>query len=159
MTGYFPYASGIEIAQLVLAAVGVGVAFWRLWVAAQNGLAVVRDDRTDLRLFVADSAIFDELIRMFKHGLLLFAGVVSILLPPPNPYVDVQEQLQGFLLRMALILLTCAMVFNSVMQEYRRRQFIDKAREFDRTATPGEARSIKVGTSVGKITVNPTEQP
>ena len=121
-------AAWAELAQLLLALSGVALAFWRLWVAIENGLVITTAESTDLRRIVAETQVLGELFRLFAQGLLVAVGIVSVLLPPPH-YGETElapEMLQSFLTRMGLMTLTVTLVCDSLVQEYRRRQFLSQ---------------------------------
>lgn len=125
--GYLlPTASIVELIQMVLALIGVGLAFWKLWIAIENGLVITHTESTDLRRVVAETQVLGELFRLFQQGCLVAMGVISVLLPPPHPGITESpaESLQSALIRFGLISLSSVMVADSVVQEYRRRSFL-----------------------------------
>ena len=126
MGDLLPAASIVEMVQMVLALVGVGLAFWKLWIAIENGLVITHTESTDLRRVVAETQVLGELFRLFQQGCLVAMGVISVLLPPPHQGLAElpMESLQSALVRFGLITLTCVMVGDSAVQEYRRRAFL-----------------------------------
>ncbi len=129
MSDMLPSASIVELIQMLLAAIGVVLGFYRLWVSIENGLVITDTQSSDLRRVVAETQILGELFRLFQQGCLLAVGVVSVLLPPPHPdsVLAPPEQLQVFLVRLGLITLTVVMVLDSIVQELRRREFLARA--------------------------------
>ncbi len=123
---FLGFASWVEMLQLTLALFGATLGFWRLWIAIENGLLITDTDASDLRRVIAETQIIGELFKLFKQGLLVAIGVVSVLLPPPHYGLDepMTETMQGFLVRIGLILLTLAMVGDSLVQEFRRQRFL-----------------------------------
>ena len=124
ITVQFPYASSVELVQLLLALIAVALGFWRLWVSVENAIAITDTAPGDLRRLVAETLIFGELFRLFMYGCLLAIGVISVLLPPPE--VGYADSLQSLLVRFGLITLTLAMIADSLVQEYRRRLFYEQ---------------------------------
>lgn len=128
--GLFPYAAAIELWQFILAAIALLMGFWRLWIAIQNGLAILAVDGKDLRRVMAETQVIAELFRLFKLGVLVGIGGASILLPPPimdeRFYGDEEMtgSLQMTITRLGLIMLTAVMLVDSFVQEWRRRQFL-----------------------------------
>lgn len=129
MSDMLPTASIVELVQMSLAAFGVTLGFWKLWVAIENGLVITYTESTDLRRVVAETQILGEMFRLFQQGCLLAIGVISILLPPPESGIvpGPPEMLQVFLVRIGLMTLTIVMVMDSVVQEMRRREFLARA--------------------------------
>lgn len=130
-----PNASHIELLQMLLALVAVGLGFWRLWIAVENALAITSTSCTDLRRLIAGTQVIGELFRLFKYGCLLAIGIISVLLPPPDTSY-MEDSLQAVLVRFGLITITLTMIADSLMQEYRRRLFYEQMRENTAGAPP-----------------------
>jgi hypothetical protein len=122
------HASWMEILQLLTACIGMVLAMWSLWVAADDaieltGYGVLRD----LRRLVALGNLRGQMARCLAHSFLVAIGLVSVLLPPPPDVLasgrSLEEQ-DGFIL-VGLMLLTVLLTFDALMERRHRYVFMD----------------------------------
>jgi protein-S-isoprenylcysteine O-methyltransferase Ste14 len=121
------HASWLEVVQMFTACVGLILAMWALWIAADDaieltgGAGILRD----LRRLVALGNLRAQMARTLVHGLLVLIGMVMVMLPPPPDLVigtGVAEQ-DGFVL-VGLICITTVLTFDAMMDRRHRYVFM-----------------------------------
>lgn len=123
------YASGMEVVQLLSALTGLGLAMWGIWLAIEDAIELTDTPPEDLRRLIALGNMRGQLARMSVHGVLVFVGVVSILLPPPPVALqDVAAELeQSTFIRLGLILVTVILVLDAIFERRQRFVFTERA--------------------------------
>lgn len=140
------YASGMEVVQLIAALVGLALAMWGIWLAIEDAIELTDSPPEDLRRLVALGNMRGQLARMSVHGVLVFVGVVSILLPPPSPGPDVIPELeQATMIRLGLILVTTILVLDAVFERRQRYVFTERVGHVKHTSgTTGDVQDVSV---------------
>ena len=121
------YASAMEMMQLIFAIVGLALALWGIWLAAEDAIDLTDCPPGDLRRLVAIGNIRGQLARTVINGVLVFVGMVSVLLPPPSELPGTEAELQqSFLVRMGLVIVTIILATDAAMERRQRMLFMDK---------------------------------
>lgn len=160
------YASGMEVFQLLTAVVGLALAMWGIWLATEDAIELTDSPPDDLRRLIALGNMRGQMARLSVHGVLVFVGVVSILLPPPPPEVipgAVTELEQSTFIRLGLILVTIILVIDAIMERRQRYVFTERMSHIAHTTGPrGETQSVSVligGTEIASGKVIHTQVP
>lgn len=142
------YASGMEVVQLLAAMVGLGLAMWGIWLSIEDAIELTDTPPEDLRRLVALGNMRGQLARMSAHGVLVFVGVVSILLPPPPAEIipgAITELEQSTFIRLGLIIVTTILVLDAIFERRQRFIFIERVAKVHHTSSSsGDVQDVSV---------------
>ncbi len=130
MTSILGYASAMEVIQLLIACAGLALAMWGTWVSIEDTIELVDTPVDDWRRLIAKGNMRGQLARMSAQGVLTYAGIVSVLLPPPygSGPDTAPELLQSALVRTGLILVTTILTLDMFFERKQRIDFMKKTR-------------------------------
>ena len=77
------HASSIELIQMCVAAIGVGISCWAVLDAIKDSMALSLSGINGARRMIADSNIASETERLVVQMGFLCIGLTSVILPPP----------------------------------------------------------------------------
>lgn len=124
------YASVTEIAQLIIAIIGLSLAMWGIWTSIEDAVGLTDTPPEDWRRLIAKGNMRGQLARMSAQGVLVYVGIVSVLLPPPwgaGPD-SIPEIQQSILARIGLILVTTILTVDMFFERKQRMDFMRKTR-------------------------------
>ena len=121
------HSNGLEITQMVVAAVGVIFSFWATLDAVKDSMALAMSGKNGARRILAAGNVYTEIERLLVHSILFLIGLVSTFVPPPyheSLGMPGQELLQHSMTRLGLVLVTLVKVNGALRSRRERTRFV-----------------------------------
>lgn len=137
----------MELLQLFAALIGLSLAMWGIWLAVEDAIGLTDSPPEDLRRLVALGNMRGQLARVSAHGVLVFVGIVSTLLPPPPLATAIEaaaELEQSTFIRIGLILVTTILVLDAIFERRQRYIFTERVGHIKSTSpASGHAHGVQ----------------
>lgn len=113
------WTTTLEFLQLVIACIGFGFVYWRMWIVGVNAANIPDTPPGGWRRAIAINAVRAVMARLLIQFFLIIMGVISVLL-----HTDDEQALQIILLRGGLISVTIVVAVDAILENRHYNVFM-----------------------------------